>query len=158
MPVCESALEIVTDWVRELREGGLWGPSDPLFPATAMGIGEDGGFQPTGLAPHGWASTGPVRDIFRKAFGAAGLPYYNPHTFRDMLVRHAMTLDLSPEQMKAWSQNLGHSEVMTTFTSYGNVPTHKQGELIRETGAGDRDELDDRALMAALQRRLCKAG
>lgn len=157
MPVCESALEIVADWVRELREDEHWGPADPLFPAAAMGIGEDGGFQPTGLARHGWASTGPVRDVFRKAFEAAGLPYYNPHTIRDMLVRHAMTLDLTPEQMKAWSQNLGHSDVMTTFTSYGNVPTHKQGELIRTTGQSDHNELDDRALMAALQRRLGKA-
>jgi hypothetical protein len=34
-----------------------------------------------------------------------------------MLVRHAMTLDLSPEAMKAWSQNLGHTDVLTTFTS-----------------------------------------
>jgi hypothetical protein len=33
--------------------------------------------------------------------------------------------------MKAWSQNLGHTEVLTTFTSYGAMPTHRQGELIR---------------------------
>lgn len=33
--------------------------------------------------------------------------------------------------MKAWSQNLGHANVMTTLTSYGEVPTHRQGELIR---------------------------
>ena len=157
MPVCEGALEIVADWIRELRETKLWGPADPLFPATAMGVGDDGAFQPTGLASHGWASTGPIRDVFRKAFAAAGLPYYNPHTFRDMLVRHAMALDLSPEEMKAWSQNLGHSDVMTTFTSYGNVPTHKQGELIRATGIGKRDELDDRMLIAALQKRLGNA-
>ena len=46
-------------------------------------------------------------------------------------MRHAMTLNLSPEAMKAWSQNLGHADVMTTFTSYGAVPVHRQGELIR---------------------------
>ena len=50
-----------------------------------------------------------------------------------MLVRHAMTLDLSPEEMKAWSQNLGHSDVLTTFTSYGTVPLHRQSELIQAT-------------------------
>jgi len=48
-----------------------------------------------------------------------------------MLVRHAMTLGLSPEAMKAWSQNLGHGDVLTTFTSYGQVPVHRQGELVR---------------------------
>ena len=74
---------------------------------------------PAGLARRGWATSEPVRDIFRAAFAAAGLPYYNPHSFRDMLVRHAMTLDLTPEEMKAWSQNLGHADVLTTFTSYG---------------------------------------
>lgn len=156
MPVCEGALEIVANWVRELREEQLWGPADPLFPATVMSLGDDGAFQSTGLSRQGWASTGPIRDVFRKAFEAAGLPYYNPHSFRDMLVRHAMALDLSPEEMKAWSQNLGHADVMTTLTSYGSVPTHRQGELIRATGAGERGELDDRALVALLQRRLGK--
>ena len=132
MPVVEGAQDIVADWVRELRENHLFAPTDPLFPATAMGVGEDGGFQPTGLARHNWASTGPIRDAFRRAFERAGLPYFNPHSFRDMAVRHAMTLDLGPEEMKAWSQNLGHSDVLTTFTSYGQVPTHRQAELIRE--------------------------
>ena len=135
MPVSEQALAIVTDWVRELREDHLRADSDALFPGTAMGLGEAGGFQPQGLARQGWASTGPVRDVFKRAFAAAGLPYHNPHSFRNMLVRHAMTLDLTPEQMKAWSQNLGHADVLTTFTSYGHVPVHRQGELIRGTGA-----------------------
>ena len=135
MPVCDGALEMVAAWVRELREDHLWGPSDPLFPATEMGLGENCEFQPLGLARHSWASTGPVRDIFRKGFEAAGLPYFNPHSFRDMLVRHAMALEMTPEQMKAWSQNLGHSDVLVTFTSYGTVPTHLQGELIRTMGA-----------------------
>ncbi len=134
MPVCDGALEIVTEWVTELREVHLCGPDDPLFPATAMGLGASGGFQPQGLARHGWASSGPIRDVFRRAFEGAGLPYFNPHSFRDMLVHYAMTLDLSPEEMKAWSQNLGHSDVLTTFTSYGTVPLHRQAELIRLRG------------------------
>ena len=37
--------------------------------------------------------------------------------FGDMLVRHAMGINLSPEAMKAISQNLGHTDVLTTFTS-----------------------------------------
>src|SRR4030095_12500289 len=114
-------------------------PDDPLFPATAVGPGPCGGFQPQGLAPHGWSSSGPIRDVFRRAFEGAGLPYYNPHSFRDMLVRYAMTLDLSPEEMKAWSQNLGHSDVLTTFTSYGGVPVHRPSELIRSALHKGRD-------------------
>ena len=41
-----------------------------------------------------------------------------------------MSLGLGPEEMKAWSQNLGHADVLTTFTSYGEVPLHRQKELI----------------------------
>ena len=159
MPVVDGAADIAADWIRELREGHLWGPSDPLFPATAMGLSEAGAFQPQGLARRGWASTGPIRDAFRRCFATAELPYFNPHSFRDMLVHHAMTLDLTPEEMKAWSQNLGHADVLTTFTSYGTVPVHRQGELIR-AGAGRSDDqgMDDRELLAALAARLSKAG
>ena len=49
-----------------------------------------------------------------------------------MLVRHAMTLNVSPEAMKACSQNFGHTDVLTTFTSYGALPVHRQGDLIRK--------------------------
>lgn len=153
MPVCEGAQEIIMKWVAELREVHLFGPDDPLFPATAMGIGEGGGFQPHGLARHGWASSGPIRDVFRKAFEGAGLPYFNPHSFRDMLVRHAMSLDLTPEEMKAWSQNLGHSDVLTTFTSYGAVPAHRQAQLIRAAGRKPAsDPLDDPDIRALISK------
>ncbi len=134
MPVNVQAHHIVCDWIGELTREHLWGPNDPLFPATEMGLNVEGEFSAAGLARRGWTTSGPVRDMFRRAFAKAGLPYFNPHSFRDMLVRHAMTLNLSPEAMKAWSQNLGHAEVMTTFTSYGQVPTHRQGELIRDLG------------------------
>lgn len=157
MPVCDGALTVVADWVAEMNDAHLSGPDDPLFPATAMGLGEHGGFQPRGLARHGWASSGPIRDVFRRAFECAGLPYYNPHSFRDMLVRHAMSLDLTPEKMKAWSQNLGHSDVLTTFTSYGSVPAHRQAELIRAasraSGADPLDDPDIRALISKIRGR-----
>ncbi len=135
MPVDADAIAIVAAWVAELRRDHLWGPDDPLFPATDIGLAADGAFTPVGLSRLSWGSSEPVREIFKRAFATAGLPYYNPHSLRTTLVRHAMGLGLSPEAMKAWSQNLGHSDVLTTFTSYGNVPVHRQGELIRATGS-----------------------
>ena len=160
MPVCDGAREIVEAWVAELRGSHLWGDVDPLFPATAMALGDGGGFQPLGLMRRGWQSTQPIREIFRRGFAAAGLPYFNPHTMRDMLVHHAMKLDLTPAQMKAWSQNLGHEQVLTTFTSYGKVPVHRQGELIRASAAvgGNGEPLDNAALLAELAARLGKDG
>ena len=155
MPVVDGALEIVEAWITELREVHLWGAADPLFPSTAVGLDEAGSFCAKGLAREGWASTEAVRAIFRRGFAAADLPYFNPHSFRDMLVRHAMTLELTPEEMKAWSQNLGHNDVLTTFTSYGTVPVRRQGELIRAAGARQgQTDMDDSALLAALMARL----
>jgi hypothetical protein len=39
----------------------------------------------------------------------------------------------SPEQYKAWSQNLGHENLLTTFSSYGDVAGHRQAEIISMT-------------------------
>lgn len=150
MPFVPGALEIATDWIDELN-GCLWGPSDPLFPSTLMGLGEHGGFVATGLSRQGWATTSPIRDIFKRAFAAADLPYFHPHSFRDMLVHHGMRLSLTPEAMKALSQNIGHEGVLTTFTSYGQVPTHRQGELIRALGgAGSAAPADAIASLEAV--------
>lgn len=122
MRVSERALSIVVQWHAELSADVTRGPEDALFPSTEIALSASGGFAPIGLHRHGWSTSEPVRGIFRRAFASAGLSYFNPHGFRDMLVRHAMTLDLSPEAMKAWSQNLGHADVLTTFTSYGSFP------------------------------------
>src|SRR5437660_497852 len=100
LPVSEEALAIFTDWHQELERNYFWGPTDPLFPATEMALDQDGAFTASGLCRHPWSTTGSARDIFKRAFAAAGLPYYNPHSFRDMLVRHAFALNLSAEQMK----------------------------------------------------------
>jgi hypothetical protein len=40
----------------------------------------------------------------------------------------------SPEEYKAWSQNLGHENVLTTFSSYGDVAGYRQAEIIRSLG------------------------
>jgi site-specific recombinase XerD len=132
MPVSELALSIATDWHAELSADPRRGPQDPLFPATRLALSEDKTFTVSGLAAHGWSSSGPIREIFRGGFTSAGLPYFNPHSIRDMLVRHIVSLNLPTETLKSWSQNLGHEGLLTTLTSYGAVPTHRQGELIRE--------------------------
>ncbi|WP_374542373.1 tyrosine-type recombinase/integrase [Sphingorhabdus sp.] len=135
-PVGGEALPIVQDWCEYLRIALHWGDDDPLFPPTQIGLGENGGFAPVGLRRGDcWQSAGPIRDIFRSAFAAAGLPYFNPHSLRDTLVQLGEQVCTTPEQFKAWSQNLGHERVMTTLTSYGTVAPHRQAELIRGMGA-----------------------
>lgn len=149
MPVGGEALEIFDAWVAELEREHGWNGDDPLFPQTQTGLDEHGCFHAAGLSRSGWSTTQPINAVFRRAFAAAGLPYYNPHSFRDMLVRHAMTLDLSVEELKAWSQNLGHADVTTTLTSYGAVPGHRQGELIRAAGVPRASAVDPDAVILA---------
>ena len=114
-----------------LREEKLWGNDDPLFPATRIALGANRQFEVSGLDRVHWNSASPVRSIFRDACVAAGLPYFNPHSFRNTLVRLGQGLCKSPEEFKAWSQNLGHEKVLTTFVSYGVVARDRQGEILR---------------------------
>lgn len=150
-PVDGDALEIFTGWCQHLREKLLFSDSDPLFPKTQMGLGPTGGFQAIGLSRDGWRNSEPIRTIFRKAFEAAGLPYYNPHSFRNTLIQLGQRLCTSAETYKAWSQNVGHDDVMTTFKSYGTIPPDKQAELIRNLGQpAPADDIG--AALATLQR------
>lgn len=71
------------------------------------------------------------------------MPYFNPHCFRKTLVQLAMTLGLNPEQFKAWSQNLGHEQVMTTFTGYGAVGRQRQSDIMRALGRGSEAHTND---------------
>jgi integrase len=133
-PVGAEVVKIFEDWVWFLKEEQLFGNDDPLFPATRIELGADRQFEVTGLDRVHWGSASPIRGIFRTAFQGAGLPYFNPHSFRNTLVRLGQDLCKSPEAFKAWSQNLGHEKVLTTFVSYGAVACDRQGEILRDLG------------------------
>jgi len=81
-----------------------------------------------------WSNATPIRTIFKEAFSSAGLAYANPHSFRKTLAQLSERLCRTPEEFKAWSQNLGHEQVLTTFSSYGQVASNRQAELIRQLG------------------------
>jgi len=129
-PVGDEVEAMFTDWVKHLQTVLLFGPDDALFPKTRIIVGASGGFEADSLTREHWSSAQPIRTIFRDAFEKAGLPYYNPHSFRNTLVRLGETICRTPEEFKAWSQNLGHESPLTTFTSYGHVPNHRQAEII----------------------------
>lgn len=131
-PVGELPLNIIKIWIEYLTKELLFSPDDPLFPKTKMINGTNRKFQASGLLREHWQTASPIREIFKQAFQNAGLPYYNPHSFRNTLVRLGENLCQTPEQFKAWSQNLGHEGVLTTFYSYGDVPDYRQAELIKK--------------------------
>jgi integrase len=155
-PVGADIRRILADWIIFLREERLWGNDDPLFPRTKVVLDDRNGFAASGLDRGHWSTAAPIRKVFREAFTAAGLPYFNPHSFRKTLVALGEKLCQSPEAFKAWSQNLGHEAVLTTFTSYGAVAMPRQGEIIKSLGeaatTAPLSESTARELLAHLRR------
>ena len=147
-PVGNDLRQLVAEWVVFLREVMLWGNDDPLFPRTRVEVGASHHFKAVGLERAHWSSAARIRTIFRDSFTIAGLPYFNPHSFRNTLVRLGQEVCKTPEEFKAWSQNLGHEKVLTTFLSYGQVESPRQGQIIKAlavqpvaTGHPDVNEL-----------------
>jgi len=154
-PVGEEIRRIIVDWVSYLREERLWGNDDPLFPLTRIVQGESRQFEVSGIEREHWKGTSPIRAIFRDAFVNAGLPYFHPHSFRNTLVRLGQGICKTPEEFKAWSQNLGHEKVLTTFFSYGEVGYERQREIIRElSGPRFAGKTDFNDLAEAVARKL----
>ena len=133
-PIGDDLEQIVVDWVRYLLNEKGWGPKDPLFPSTSVGLNETGQFGPLGLARSPWSSTGPLREILREAFGRAGLAYPNPHSFRETLAAFGREHCEGLAEMQAWAQNLGHESLTTTFGSYAKVSSDEQRRLVRRIG------------------------
>jgi len=158
-PVGDEILEIVSEWVRYLRDEKLWGNDDPLFPATRIMVGASRHFEAAGLDRKHWSTASPIRTIFKNAFIAAGLSYFNPHSFRDTLALLGEQVCKTPEQFKAWSQNLGHEKVLTTFLSYGEVACHRQGEIIRDLSKPqEAAQTDADGIAEAVLKKLSMAG
>jgi len=131
-PVGDHIQQIVYDWLRYLKEELLWGNDDPLFPKTNVIVGEERIFKASGLKKEHWSTASSIRTIFKDAFEAANLPYFIPHSFRKTLVTLGQTLCQTPEDFKAWSQNLGHEDVLTTLYSYGHVQEQRQGHILKQ--------------------------
>lgn len=158
-PVGDDMFSIVQDWIRLLREEKLFGPDDPVFPQTNVIQDRSHTFVVAGVRKAFWSNTTPIRQIFKTAFERVGLPYFNPHSIRKTLVALGQNLCQTPEQFKAWSQNLGHEDVLTTFTSYGQISMERQTALIHDmkTSNESNDEENQvaeivRQVMAAKKR------
>lgn len=156
LPVGDEVRAMVAEWIDYLRTGKLWGNDDPLFPATRVAVGSSRHFEAAGLDRKHWRTAAPIREIFRKAFERAGLPYFIPHSIRATLVQFGETRCRTPEEFKAWSQCLGHDKVLTTFNSYGTVALARQRELIRNLGKSQTvsTTIDEEAVADAVMRRL----
>ena len=84
-PVGSDIEAIVVDWISFLTKESLFGPDDPLFPATRVEVGKEGLFAAVGLNRVGWRNATAIRRIFQEAFERVDLPCFNPHSFRKRL-------------------------------------------------------------------------
>ncbi len=71
-----------------------------------------------------------IRTAIKQAFTYAGNPPFL-HAFRKTLVKWADTAYPTREAFKASSQNIGHSNAVTTISAYCPVSLERQVELIK---------------------------
>ncbi|TRD22829.1 hypothetical protein FEV53_03385 [Palleronia caenipelagi] len=88
-----------------------------------------------------WRSSEPVRKIVNDALKAAGLQAFGPHAFRHLHARNAAKTCTTPVELVAVSQNLGHTDVLTTLRSYGQITRERQHAIV--TGEPEVRGIDD---------------
>ncbi len=125
-PVGDDIEAIVADWIDELATEHLFGPDDPLFPSTGRGLDDNQQFHASGITRQFWSDAGPIRKVFKESFTMAGLPYFNPHSFRKTIWKMGERHCANGAEAKAWSLNLGHENVTTSFSSYGPMTRHER--------------------------------
>ncbi|MDX9859217.1 MAG: site-specific integrase [candidate division Zixibacteria bacterium] len=157
-PVGYDFEKIVMEWIRFLREDKLFSLNDPLFPRTRLCQDENNCFAGSSLEPQPWSSAAPVRKIFKEAFEKAGMKKFTPHSFRRTLTRLGQELCRNPAQLKTWSQNLGHEDVMTTMVSYGKIDPFNQGKIMEEIASQVLDDKDRPATVSDIRKLLQENG
>ena len=108
----------------------MFAPEDALFPKPLREL-RDGQFVFEKLSRETYSTSAKINSIIRKVFSMVQLPEYTPHSFRKTLALYGDSKCENLEQMKAWSLNLGHDNLVTTVSAYMPVPPQRQAELIR---------------------------
>jgi integrase len=132
LPLPDDILQNVLDWREYLISQGFKN-KDPFFPIIPKHFNQDNMLEGR-LKNEAIKSNTTLRDIFKKAFEAAGYEYLRPHSFRHTIVRFAE--HQSPHFMNAIRQSLGHKSVDTSFCSYGELSDYEQRTAIGESKVG----------------------
>lgn len=135
LPVDPEYLASFAQWVCYLKNEKLFGPDDALFPPALVKV-QDGEFRVTGLKREVYKNANAIRTAVKGAFTSADLPPFTPHAFRKTLVKWADTVYTTREAFKAFSQNIGHTSVITTVSAYCPVSIERQAELIKKGRKG----------------------
>ncbi|WP_442581614.1 tyrosine-type recombinase/integrase [Mesorhizobium sp. ASY16-5R] len=133
-PVGLDIERLVIDWIKESRSLGA-GDEDPLFPKAPNKIRARSGENTFEF----WSTIEPIRAVFVSGAQLAQVPYFNPHAVRHTLTKLMFKFATSGEEMKAWSQSLGHDDLGTTFKHYGTLDSKRVHSLI----GAIRERLED---------------
>jgi integrase len=126
MPLPDDIIANVIKWRDFLKTLGFK-DNDPLFPVVDNRFTETNLLKQT-MRKDEIKSDTTIRDIFKKAFEAAGYEYIKPHSFRKTMAKYAEYQ--SPAFFNAVRQNLGHSSIDTTLNSYGQLSVAEQRKII----------------------------
>ena len=130
LPVDAEYLAFFKEWMRHLNEVAQFGPDDPLFPPAKIKP-VYGAFKVVGVKREVYKNANAICAVIKEAFTRADLPSYTPHAFRKTLVKWADRTYPIREAFKAFSQNIGHTSVVTTISAYCPVSVERKGELIK---------------------------
>lgn len=126
IPLADDIVENVVKWRDFLRSLGFK-DSDPLFPKVDSRFGSTNLLEKK-IRKEEIKSNVTIRNIFKNAFEQAGFDYMRPHSFRQTLAKYAETQ--TPSFLNAVRQNLGHSSIDTTLSSYGQLSIADQRKII----------------------------
>jgi len=130
-PVDQMYYDYFERWIKLLYEVELFGPEDPLFPKTKTGHVKGKGLDKLGLSRDPYASTTKLYTVIKTAFRNVQLPEYSPHNFRRTHGALCSQFCKTADQIKAWSENYGHEDVMTTVNSYVPMSEERGREILK---------------------------
>jgi len=128
MPLPDDIIANVIQWRDYLKTLGFK-DNAPLFPAVDNRFTQTNLLEQT-IRKNEIKSDTTIRDVFKKAFEAAGFECIKPHSFRRTMARYAEYQ--SPAFLNAIKQNLGHTSIDTTLSSYGNLSDAEQRRVIAD--------------------------
>ena len=142
-----------SDWINADTNGRVdVGQDDPLFPASKVMLGAERHLRESaGLGRKHWQKRSSHPQDFQGRLRRGGACPMSIHTASaTRWWQLGEQICTTPEEFKAWSQNLGHEHVLTTFTSYGAVAGHRQSQIFDQlrarvwisTAPADPNELD----------------
>ena len=128
MPFDEDIKENVFRWRSELIKLGFRDKA-PFFPIVPNRFNQCNLLEES-IKKEEIKSNTTILEIFRKSFTSQGIEYLRPHSFRHTIAKWAEKQ--RPEFFNAVSQSLGHSDIKTTFTSYGALHPTEIGRILKK--------------------------